>query len=100
MQEHTPGPWTLTQDQPNTLDVSKRADGIRSRLAQVHADMVAEEHGGDWKANARLMAAAPEMLEALQGVWACYRDDALILGSSYAKAIADAITNATGEYPA
>ena len=61
--EHTPGPWDYKEVALWTPD--RPTDGI--------PHFVCAEHGGaEWlsraKANARLIAAAPELLEALEAV--------------------------------
>ncbi len=71
---HTPGPWKVDRHQTN----GPRVDGVCASivrgdlfLAEVWADFEAEENGdgdiakGTGLANARLMAAAPELLELL-----------------------------------
>lgn len=63
--KHTPGPWVVDPDSPT--DISP-ADDLRLGIACIsHAD----EAGGRWifgeqsKANAKLIAAAPDLLQAL-----------------------------------
>ena len=51
---HTEGPWKLNRD--DVLADSKH----ETRVATVF------DENGDWKANARLIAAAPDLLEACQ----------------------------------
>lgn len=70
--KHTPGPWIVDPDSPT--DISP-ADDLRLGIASIcHAD----EAGGRWefgeqsKANAKLIAAAPDLLRCLeQYVKAC-----------------------------
>lgn len=62
MAEHTPGPWitngyTIEQDMPKGVLTSVVA----------HAE---DENNADWQANARLLAAAPELLEACRALLA------------------------------
>lgn len=58
---HTPGPWTSYGDQ-----APQRIVDTRSRdVATVHCSLPV------WEANARLIAAAPEMLEALRWAYTC-----------------------------
>lgn len=76
--KHTPGPWAAK---------SVTTDGVIGRKVYIHsvehmpideplALMIADEReGANPEANARLIAAAPEMLEALEAV-----NDALIDG--------------------
>lgn len=63
-QSHTPGPWRI---QPIEADfVIVHSDGeIRSHIARLNWSTLAEEHGSI-EANARLIASAPEMLDALE----------------------------------
>jgi hypothetical protein len=53
---HTPGPWTVTFG----IDDAEIHNGVT--IARVNDDAIA------WKANTRLMAAAPELLAALGGI--------------------------------
>lgn len=55
--KHTPGPWKL-RETPNDCDFTHEIDGI----ACIYAG------NGLATANAKLIAAAPELLEALQAV--------------------------------
>jgi hypothetical protein len=64
---HTPGPWRV-EHQRALSSVAVQGDG--SRVARIPADYVTEDgeetHTAEALANARLIAAAPEMLEALR----------------------------------
>lgn len=57
--KHTPGPWHTAGDQ-----------GVQIRSQRDQIAKVWTMRGNEWKANARLIAAAPELLEALQAVLA------------------------------
>ncbi|MCJ7959113.1 MAG: hypothetical protein MUW57_21880 [Pseudomonas sp.] len=66
MNKHTPGPWVVDPDSPTDISPT---DDLRLGIASIsHAD----EAGGRWefgeqsKANAKLIAAAPDLLVALQ----------------------------------
>jgi len=65
--KHTPGPWRITHNgsySPPRFEISGRAgDGREYGFAEVSAWPL---HAGEAEANARLIAAAPEMLEALK----------------------------------
>lgn len=69
MAQHTPGPWLSTRDQAGIHRVSSEAGriGFTLELAAVNAPKdgraISEEEAG---ANARLIAAAPDLLEALE----------------------------------
>ena len=58
--KHTPGPWQWTQHFDPTISIYKDGFGQIARLYDSSA--------GTGKANARLIAAAPDLLEALQGI--------------------------------
>ena len=61
---HTPKPWTI----PFSHDLVgiERADGTRQLIAQTH--------GENFEANARLISAAPELLAALENILAANPD--------------------------
>ena len=56
--KHTPGPWTVSPDNSRVV----QGEGRRIALAYSHAI----QPGAVGDANARLIAAAPELLEALE----------------------------------
>lgn len=56
MAKHTPGPWAVGYPDDQTI----RADGLR--VASVECPRK------EWRANARLIAAAPDMLQALRDI--------------------------------
>ena len=66
--KHTPGPWAIYNGcnvYPDNGDTKARhhvAEVTPEGWQSEHCDITPEEH----KANARLIAAAPELLEALQ----------------------------------
>lgn len=62
---HTPGPWLARQSGGSHVSIEKISDGIRSVIAETYYFKLAEEHGGGYSANARLIAAAPDLLAAL-----------------------------------
>ena len=60
MSNYTPGPWQVGDLSPKTIykgDIS---------FAEVYIEGVSQERKAQAHANARLMAAAPELLEALK----------------------------------
>ena len=79
MTQHTPGPWLIEEDDPNASSREiQEANEARSCIAGVSkwtrggAERIAAA-----EANARLIAAAPDLLEALRGVeWGCEVDAA------------------------
>jgi hypothetical protein len=87
---HTPGPWTY------------HADGEANHYTLMRSDggwLISFLHNGEqWtltqEANARLMAAAPEMLEALKNL---ENDDGSTMPPSAWKLVQDAIAKAEGQ---
>lgn len=93
---HTPGPWLIKKrhDEPEYSNsiLSVEADG------KDFVDSVATLYGcedPEKLANARLIAAAPELLQALQNLVSDI-DDGTVYGQRLAQAHA-AIANATGK---
>ena len=82
MSKHTPGPWHTAGEQ-----------GVQIRSAKDQIAKVWTMRGNEWKANARLIAAAPELLEALKLARSIigHPDDA------HSQMIDAAIAKATGE---
>lgn len=70
-QKHTPGPW-VQQPSAGKFGESEfvvrheTADGLASHVASMSPMWICDEHGGSVEANARLIAAAPELYSALQ----------------------------------
>ena len=95
MSGHTPGPWEMTKagfDRHLIRHALTGKDHVPGYIAEVN------NIGSSFNANARLIAAAPELLEALIALY----DDALELDIEkrplYVAARA-AIARATGESP-
>ena len=59
--KHTPGPWRVTEYQPN-----KRTTRRQSLIWGQQVSPLATVENGPREANANLIAAAPELLEALK----------------------------------
>ena len=60
---HTSGPWVIQANGGSQVSIEKVSDGIRSVIAETFYQKLADEHGGDYQANARLIAAAPDLLQ-------------------------------------
>lgn len=72
MSKHTPGPWFVEQNEKTPIYVSPVASHEQIAICNVMViDEDPEDDSGEWfngdqtKANARLIAAAPDLLEAL-----------------------------------
>jgi hypothetical protein len=77
----TPGPWVVAHDHPDE-ETRKSLAFIRPTSANSYdGESIADIYccGGDTKreANARLIAAAPALLEALRAMLDCYVNDPL-----------------------
>lgn len=85
-QGHTPGPWEKCHDHPNPETARSLANirgpigqwGYREEIATVYG--CNGEYDGEMTPdfNARLIAAAPDMLEALRGVVDAYENGGMI----------------------
>lgn len=97
---HTPGPWAV--DSGEALNVRAPHGGIVAQLHHLKGrhGMGGRLPGGEAVANARLIAAAPELLEALKEVTHCLAWHAKYHGTGMdGKAVAEArsvIAKATG----
>lgn len=109
--EHTQGPWQVLPEEEGVPYIRIRGTvlGARYMVANVHmqtyADVDAawnEKEKRESRANARLIAAAPEMLEALQACadWLDWLhspiDDPKGAHAAHIKAAREALAKATG----
>lgn len=92
---HTPGPWTWywRQDNGNEADCGVMS-GAESGRARSVCRAPRYESEKQWEANARLISAAPELLEALQAMLRAETNQHHATAGALAYA---AITKATGE---
>ena len=84
MSTHTAGPWVFVEWYPNEYRVTN--DGERDRIALIDSNLPDEE----CRANARLIASAPELLAALQELEQALRWHFVPMVNDYAKAPAAA----------
>ena len=64
MNKHTPGPWVTNDRYKTSVNAGKKHIAMvnQFKIGDVESDVWGEEH----EANAQLIAAAPELLEALE----------------------------------
>jgi len=71
MSKHTPGPWRLNENnnwKTNPFSVTVRKPGVHSTtVANIPTRMTVPPQ--EQQANARLISAAPDLLEALKGLY-------------------------------
>ena len=94
MSKHTPGPW-IVGPVDDTLVSHIAADGKRYEIAAIDGDY---NHPDTWpimEANARLIAAAPALLEALEACYPWLRTSPE--GEAATRIALAAIAKATGE---
>ena len=97
--QHTPGPWKIgeiTGGQDGGIWAEIDGQG-HSGIAQVVWKMEDDERTPRCEANARLIAAAPDLLEALQQISDYARTDGDIIAQHLAGIARAAIAKTTGE---
>jgi len=65
MSEHTPGPWKVEPQLDGEIPISGHSWGSYLEIADIHLGGF-EQVDSEAEANARLIAAAPELLEAIK----------------------------------
>ena len=65
MNKHTPGPWNRVKGDRNVYSAS-------GTVCKTPAIIGGGSAAANWEANARLIAAAPDLLEALEGMLEIY----------------------------
>lgn len=104
MASHTPGPWRADTDVHGRKDIvayiRPRESGFLAAVVERN-DLMDKTMGGSSEANARLIAAAPELLEALQtlidlGSHDTVFGEAVRVTKAYAQAVA-AVAKAEGK---
>ena len=73
--QHTPGPWEATGNLVRSPMAKELGSGVM--LAECSDRWFVKVNSDEAKANARLIAKAPEMLEALKDAYPYIADDAL-----------------------
>jgi len=95
MSKHTKGPWFITGNMTRYVE-ARIGGGLIQEVAAVGPTNADGGYGEQQEANAHLIAAAPDLLEALESMCAEFRGYDLPYGSAaYANAIS-AINKAKG----
>ena len=102
MSKHTPSPWVVVGRLTKYVE-ARIGDGLIQEVAACGPTKADNGYGEQQNANARLIAAAPDLLEALQDVDALWMHHSVAhgdgkIGPLHEKVIA-AIAKATGEQP-
>jgi hypothetical protein len=100
MASHTPGPWGIEYDSEGAACIRTHADTTTPELAIIPAPVRTPNAGGwlqpaDREANARLIASAPLLLDALTNL--VHFHDNCGMNSSWADAARAAIAAAEGK---
>lgn len=97
MSGFTPGPWEVGPVD-DTVVTHLGADGVRYEIAAIDGDYNQPDEWPVMEANARLIAAAPDLLEALQKVVSCFdiKDGLSVRDEQAIKHAASVIHKATG----
>jgi hypothetical protein len=98
MSKHTPGPWAVLPEECDKAYIRIRGTtlGDRYKIANVITPMyegVHEREAMETRANARLIAAAPELLEALKRI----KETGVFVGAIAQEMMDTAIARAEGE---
>ena len=103
MSDFTPGPWVVVGRLTKYVE-ARLVGRLIQEVAACGPTMADEGYGQQQEANARLIAAAPDLLEALRGMFAMWRSVCRAQGwepEHLAEAVRAqaAIAKATGEQP-
>ena len=93
MTQHTPGPWVTDRNQHGECHVM---DEFGIAIADMAVDYSSIKKIEEHEANARLIAAAPELLEALKDMLDGHEDACTGYGEGAADKARAAIAKATG----
>jgi hypothetical protein len=97
MSKHTPGPWKYSPQTERVYFTDKKSGEEPPICEMAVSDIMAIQNEDEVAANAHLIAAAPELLEALKAVRAWLNDYNGHMGVPQTKMIRAAIAKAEGE---
>ncbi len=92
---HTPGIWTYTFKGGRYVIQVDRNTGNTFDLAALFAEGRQYDSKNSWEANAKLIAAAPELLEACQKAYDLMGDQKTVIGTHIRAVLIAAIKKAT-----
>lgn len=96
MAKHTPGPWNVKK--PNDVNINfwieVRGGGYKSLICETTNCL---GHGGTSEANARLIAAAPDLLAALKMISCAYLGAVVWRDGAFLEVARAAIAKAEGD---
>lgn len=99
--QHTPGPWKAKRDELHFGSLSTVVGGARETRQGIDAQLVVQVGGWaglrEQEANTRLIAASPELLEALIACNSYLMGEPGTPGVNVAGLVQSAIAKATGE---
>ena len=97
MSKHTPGPWATDQKEHDEPHQNIRVQAGKRGICLVWMDDApVRDYNAEQRANARLIAAAPDLLEALKAMLTNWEEDSAY-GSDAADKARAAIAKAGGE---
>ena len=94
--KHTPGPWTIRY-RTNVFGIRRDVGHVGSVAVCGGHDSNQVDCGPESEANARLIAAAPDLLEALRDMWEWQASVQELVPEGLAFLVMGAIRKATGE---
>lgn len=65
-QTHTPGPWTVSEEANKSVAIYGRGPVVSGVIATVDCGWCHKDQQDEQRANARLIASSPDLLEALK----------------------------------
>ena len=93
---HTQGPWTIHQDYARSI-IGADGTSVAGVTSNKGVPPIKRPSEAEWEANARLIAAAPDMLEVLEFVMRCDEKGFVDLKLGLHNRIQNAISKAKGE---
>jgi hypothetical protein len=98
MSAHTKGPWSLGKIRDGMVEINgHHHEGLAQVVWQMNDDEVIGERSPEKEANAHLIAAAPDLLAALQAMVGRWEPDTEGADRRMWEAACDAIAKAKGE---